>query len=129
MIKLDLLQTLIFGLLLIVPSVFIGGYNFWLILLFPLGLIFAYVIGLGVNLIPQVGLDEGWDRILIKPLMIGGIVIFGIVPTVFFSGLLFGVTGKFVFGFGAAVLGFGFVAAILTHVTLDILKRLECKEL
>ncbi len=129
MIKLDLLQTLIFALLLIVPSVFIGDYNFWLIVLFPLGLIFAYVIGLGVNLIPQVGLDEGWDRILIKPLMIGGIVIFGIVPTLFFSGLLFGVTGKFVFGFGAAVLGLGFVAAILTHVALDILKRLEFKEL
>ena len=129
MIKLDLLQTLIFALLLIVPSVFIGGYNFWLIVLFPLGLIFAYVIGLAVNLIPQVGLDEGWDRVLIKPLMIGGIVIFGIVPTLFFSGLLFGVTGKFIFGFGAAVLGLGFVAAILTHVALDILKRLEFKEL
>ena len=47
----------------------------------------------------------------------------------FFSGLLFGVTGKFIYGFGAAVLGLGFVAAILTHVTLDILKRLEFKEL
>jgi hypothetical protein len=129
MIKLDLLQTLIFALLLIVPSVLIGDYNYWLILLFPIGLIFAYVIGLGVNLIPQVGLDEGWDRILIKPLMIGGIVLFGIVPTLFFSGLLFGVTGKFIYGFGAAVLGLGLVAAILTHVTLDILKRLEFKEL
>ncbi len=129
MIKLDLVQTLIFALLLIVPSVLIGDYNYWLILLFPIGLIFAYVIGLGVNLIPQVGLDEGWDRILIKPLMIGGIVIFGIVPTLFFSGLLFGVTGKFIYGFGAAVLGLGFVAAILTHVTLDILKRLEFKDL
>jgi len=129
MIKLDLFQTLIFALLLIVPSVLLGDYNFWLILLFPLGLIFAYVIGLAVNLIPQVGLDEGWDRVLIKPLMIGGIVIFGIVPTLFFSGLLFGVTGKFVFGFGAAVLGLGFVASILMHVALDILKRLEFKEL
>ncbi len=129
MIKLDLVQTLIFALLLIVPSVVIGNYNYWLILLFPVGLIFSYVIGLGVNLIPQVGLDEGWDRILIKPLMIGGIVLFGIVPTLFFSGLLFGVTGKFIYGFGAAVLGLGLVAAILTHVTLDILKRLEFKEL
>jgi len=129
MIKLDLVQTLIFALLLIVPSVVIGDYNYWLILLFPVGLIFSYVIGLGVNLIPQVGLDEGWDRILIKPLMIGGIVLFGIVPTLFFLGLLFGVTGKFIYGFGAAVLGLGLVAAILTHVTLDILKRLEFKEL
>jgi len=129
MIKLDLVQTLLFALLLILPSVVIGDYNFWLIVLFPLGLIFAYVIGLAVNLIPQVGLDEGWDRVLIKPLMIGGIVIFGLVPTLFFSGLLFGITGKFIFGFGAAVLGLGFLAAILTHVALDVLKRLEFKEL
>ena len=129
MIKLDLVQALLFALLLILPSVVIGDYNFWLIVLFPLGLIFAYVIGLAVNLIPQVGLDEGWDRVLIKPLMIGGIVIFGLVPTLFFSGLLFGITGKFIFGFGAAVLGLGFLAAILTHVALDVLKRLEFKEL
>ncbi|MDP4655778.1 MAG: putative ABC exporter domain-containing protein [Algoriphagus sp.] len=129
MIKLDLVQTLLFALLLILPSVVIGDYNYWLIVLFPLGLIFAYVIGLAVNLIPQVGLDEGWDRVLIKPLMIGGIVIFGLVPTLFFSGLLFGITGKFIFGFGAAVLGLGFLAAILTHVALDVLKRLEFKEL
>ena len=129
MIKLDLVQALLFALLLILPSVVIGDYNYWLIVLFPLGLIFAYVIGLAVNLIPQVGLDEGWDRVLIKPLMIGGIVIFGLVPTLFFSGLLFGITGKFIFGFGAAVLGLGFLAAILTHVALDVLKRLEFKEL
>ena len=129
MIKLDLVQTLLFALLLILPSVVIGDYNYWLIVLFPLGLIFAYVIGLAVNLIPQVGLDEGWDRVLIKPLMIGGIVIFGLVPTLFFSGLLFGITGKFIFGFGAAVLGLGFLAAILTHVALDVLNRLEFKEL
>ena len=129
MIKLDLVQALLFALLLILPSVVIGDYNYWLIVLFPLGLIFAYVIGLAVNLIPQVGLDEGWDRLLIKPLMIGGIVIFGLVPTLFFSGLLFGITGKFIFGFGAAVLGLGFLAAILTHVALDVLKRLEFKEL
>lgn len=129
MIKLDLVQALLFALLLILPSVVIGDYNYWLIVLFPLGLIFAYVIGLAVNLIPQAGLDEGWDRVLIKPLMIGGIVIFGLVPTLFFSGLLFGITGKFIFGFGAAVLGLGFLAAILTHVALDVLKRLEFKEL
>ena len=129
MIKLDLVQALLFALLLILPSVVIGDYNYWLIVLFPLGLIFAYVIGLAVNLIPQVGLDEGWDRVLIKPLMIWGIVIFGLVPTLFFSGLLFGITGKFIFGFGAAVLGLGFLAAILTHVALDVLKRLEFKEL
>jgi hypothetical protein len=129
MIKLDLIQILLFGLILIVPSVALGDYSWWLVLLFPLGLIFSYIIGLGVNMIPQVGLDEGWDRILIKPLMIGGIIVFGIVPTLFFTGLVMGITGNFSYGFGVAVLGLGFVATILTHVTLDILKRLEFKEL
>lgn len=129
MIKLDLVQTLIFAFVLIIPSVALGDYSWWLVLLFPLGLIFSYLIGLGVNLIPQVGLDEGWDRILIKPLMIGGIIVFGIVPNLFFTGLVMGITGNFNYGFGVAVLGLGFVAAILIHVTLDILKRLEFKEL
>jgi len=129
MIKLDLIQILLFGLMLIVPSVALGDYSWWLVLFFPLGLIFSYLIGLGVNMIPQVGLDEGWDRILIKPLMIGGIIVFGIVPTLFFSGLVMGITENFSYGFGVAVLGLGLVASILTHVTLDILKRLEFKEL
>jgi hypothetical protein len=129
MIKLDLLQIILFVLVLIVPAVWIAELNVWLILLFPLGMIFSYLIGLGINLIPQIGLDEGWDRILIKPLMIGGIVVFGLVPTIFFSGLLLGATGQFVFGFGAGVIGLGLVAAVLTHVTLDILKRLEFKEM
>ena len=129
MIKLDLIQILLFGLILIVPSIALGDYSWWLTLLFPLGLIFSYIIGLGVNMIPQVGLDEGWDRILIKPLMIGGIIVFGIVPTLFFAGLILGITGNFSYGFGVAVLGLGLVASILIHVTLDILKRLEFKEL
>ena len=129
MIKLDLIQILLFSLILIIPSVALGDYSWWLVLLFPLGLIFSYLIGLGVNMIPQVGLDEGWDRILIKPLMIGGILVFGILPTLVFTGLVMGITGNFSYGFGVAVLGLGLVASILMHVTLDILKRLEFKEL
>lgn len=129
MIKLDLLQIILFVGVLIVPAVWIAELNVWLILLFPLGMIFSYLIGLGINLIPQIGLDEGWDRILIKPLMIGGIIVFGLIPTIFFSGLLLGATGQFVYGFGTGVIGLGLVAAILTHVTLDILKRLEFKEM
>jgi hypothetical protein len=129
MIKLDLIQITLFVMVLIVPSVWIAELNVWLILLFPLGMIFSYLIGLGVNLIPQIGLDEGWDRILIKPLMIGGIIVFGLVPTIFFSGLMLGATRQFVYGLGAGVIGLGLVAAVLTHVTLDILKRLEFKEM
>ncbi|MFN5331850.1 MAG: putative ABC exporter domain-containing protein [Bacteroidota bacterium] len=129
MIKLDLLQTLLFSLVLIVPSVFLAQFHWGLILFFPLGMIFSYLIGLGLNLIPQIGLDEGWDRILIKPLMIGGISIFGLLPSLFFAVLFFAITKQFVYGLAVGVLGLGAVAGLLLHVSLDILKRLEFKEM
>jgi hypothetical protein len=129
MIKLDLLQTLIFAFLLIIPSVFLAKVSWGLILIFPLGMVFSYVIGLSINLIPQVGLDEGWDRILIKPLMIGGILIFGIVPVGILTVIVFVASDQFVYGLATLVIGFSFISAILVHVTLDILKRLEFKEL
>ena len=129
MIKLDLLQTVIFSLLLIVPAVFLAHIHVGLILIFPLGMIFAYLVGLAVNLIPQVGLDEGWDRILIKPLMIGGIFIFGLVPSFILGVIVLAVSDQFIYGLLTMVVGLGLVAAILVHVTLDILKRLEFKEI
>ena len=129
MIKLDLLQTLLFSLVLIVPSVFLAQFHWGLILFFPLGMIFSYLIGLGLNLIPQIGLDEGWDRILIKPLMIGGISLFGLLPSLFIAILFFAITKQFVYGLAVGVLGLGAVAGLLLHVSLDILKRLEFKEL
>jgi len=129
MIKLDLLQTLLFSLVLIVPSVFLAQFHWGLILFFPLGMIFSYLIGLGLNLIPQIGLDEGWDRILIKPLMIGGISLFGLLPSLFIAILFFAITKQFVYGLAVGVLGLGVVAGLLLHVSLDILKRLEFKEL
>lgn len=129
MIKLDLLQTLIFSFLLIIPSVFLAHINKWLILIFPLGMIFSYLVGLAVNLIPQVGLDEGWDRILIKPLMIGGIFVFGLIPSFILSVIVLALSDQFVLGLLTMVIGLGFVSAILIHVTMDILKKLEFKEL
>lgn len=129
MIKLDLLQTLLFSLVLIVPSVFLAQFHWGLILFFPLGMIFSYLIGLGLNLIPQIGLDEGWDRILIKPLMIGGISLFGLLPSLFIAILFFAISKQFVYGLAVGVLGLGAVAGLLLHVSLDILKRLEFKEL
>jgi hypothetical protein len=86
-------------------------------------------VGLAVNLSPQVGLDEGWDRILIKPLMIGGIFIFGLIPSFILGLIVFAVTDQFIYGLLTMVVGLGLVAAILVHVTLDILKRLEFKEI
>lgn len=129
MIKLDLLQTVLFSFLLIIPSVFLAQVSGWLILVFPLGMVFSYLIGLAVNLIPQVGLDEGWDRILIKPLMIGGIFVFGLIPSFILSVVVLALTDQFMLGLLTMVVGLGFVSAILVHVTLDILKRLEFKEL
>ncbi|WP_296703161.1 putative ABC exporter domain-containing protein [Algoriphagus sp.] len=128
MIKLDLYQILLFSGIMIIPSVFIASVNLALIPLFLLGMIGFYLIGFSINLIPQIALEESWDRVLIKPLMIGGIFIFGIIPSGVVSILVFALTKQFVFGLFALVLGIGFVTAILLHVTLDIIKKLEFKE-
>lgn len=129
MIKLDVVQTLIFAGVLIVPSVFLAHISFGLIPLFLVGIVVFYLIGFAINLIPQVALDEGWDRKLIKPFMIGGIFLFGIVPSVILSVLVFMITQQFVWTLFTCVLGMTLVATILLHVTLDVLKRLEFKEM
>ena len=76
MIKLDILQISLFCAALIIPSVLIAGLNWFVIPLFLFATIEVYLIGFGINIIPQIALDEGWDRKLIKPFMIGGIVLF-----------------------------------------------------
>lgn len=127
-IKLDLLQICLFCLAMMIPSVFIAGLHWLNIPIFLLLTLELYLIGFGINLIPQVALDEGWDRKLIKPVMIAGIVIFGLIPAFGVSLLVFILTKKFVWTiFAASVICF-FIAAILMHVTLDVLKRLEFKE-
>ncbi len=128
-IKLDLLQLLIFTSAMIIPTVFIAGLSVWLIPGFIFGVLAFYLTGFGINLIPQIGLDEGWDRVLIKPLMIGGILMFGLLPSVALSILLFLITDQFAWAFGSLVVGVSLVALLLIHVSLDILKRLEFKEL
>lgn len=128
MIKLDIVQTLLFATVLVVPSVFLAHLSIGLIPLFLLGIITCYLTGFAINLIPQVALEENWDRFLIKPVMIGGIFIFGIIPSAILSILVFAFSNQFVWGLFAGVAGMTFVAAILLHVTLDVLKRLEFKE-
>jgi hypothetical protein len=129
MIKLDIVQTLIFAVVLIVPSVFLAHLSLGLIPLFLIGIVVFYLVGFSINLIPQIGLDEGWDRKLIKPFMIGGIFLFGIIPALVFSVLIFIVTKQFVWTLFTCVLGMTLVAAVLLHVSLDVLKRLEFKEM
>ena len=129
MIKLDIIQTLLFATVLIVPSVFLAQLSIGLIPLFLLGIVVCYLIGFAINLIPQVGLDEGWDRKLIKPFMIGGIFLFGIIPVIILSVIVFVITSQFVWTLFTGVVGLSFVAAVLLHVTLDVLKRVEFKEM
>ena len=129
MIKLDLIQIGLFSFLLIIPSVFLAQVSWGLIPLFVFGMLSCYLIGLSINLIPQIALEETWDRFLIKPLMIGGIFLFGIIPALVVGILTFVVFKKFVWMLLVFVLGFSAIAAILLHVTLDLLKRLEFKEL
>ncbi|MBB6328835.1 hypothetical protein FHS59_004494 [Algoriphagus iocasae] len=128
MIKLDLEQILLFSGVMIIPSVFIAGVHWALIPLFLLGMFGFYLIGFAINLIPQIALEESWDRFLIKPLMIGGIFIFGIIPSGVIGIITFALTKQFVFALLALVIGVAFVTAILMHVTLDVIKRLEFKE-
>ncbi len=129
MIKLDIVQTLLCAAVLIVPSVFLAQVSWGLIPLFLVGLVVCYLIGLAINLIPQVGLDEGWDQKLIKPFMIGGIFLFGIIPVIILSVIAFVITKQFVWTLFIGVLGLSMVAAILLHVSLDVLRRVEFKEM
>ncbi|MCE7054755.1 putative ABC exporter domain-containing protein [Algoriphagus sp. AGSA1] len=128
MIKLDILQITLFCIALIVPSVLIAGLNWFIIPLFLFATIEIYLVGFGINIIPQISLDEGWDRKLIKPFIIGGIVLFGFVPSFAFSVIAFIISKQFVWALFGGTFGLFFVAAILMHVTLDVLKRLEFKE-
>lgn len=129
MIKLDLVQLTLFCTMLIVPTVLIAGLDWLVIPGFLIGILAFYLTGLGINLIPQIGLDEGWDRVLIKPLMIGGIILFGLIPAGLTSIFAFVITNQFVWALLTLSVGMSFIALILIHVTLDILKRLEFKEL
>ena len=129
MIKLDLVQILLFCTVLIVPTVLIAGLDWLVIPSFLIGIVAFYLTGLGINLIPQIGLDEGWDRVLIKPMMIGGILLFGLVPAGVASIIAFVISKQFVWSLLTLSVGMTFIALILIHVTLDILKRLEFKEI
>ena len=127
-IKLDILQIELVAVALIVPSVFIAGLHWGLIPLFVIVIFLVYMMGLALNLIPKVGLDEGWDRKLIKPVLNIGVFLFGVIPVLIISVLIYILTKQFVWAMLAFTIGHGFVAAIMLHVLLDILSRLEFKE-
>ena len=129
MIKLDILQMSVFAVALIVPSVLIAGLSLGLIPAFLISIIAFYLTGFAINLIPQVALEETWDKKLIKPVIIGGIFMFGVIPTLILSIIVFAFTQQFVWSIVTCALGMSMIAAILLHVSLDVLKRLEFKEM
>ena len=127
-IKLDLMQITLFSIVLIIPAVFIAGLHWALIPVFPISIFLAYMTGLSINMIPKIGLEEGWDQKLIKPVMIGGVFLFGIIPAIVFAVIVFIITNQFVWALMTFVVGLSIVTGILIHVLLDILSRLEFKE-
>jgi hypothetical protein len=128
LIKLDFIQMLLFATVLIVPSVLIAGLNLGLIPVFLVAISSCYLTGLSVGMIPKIGFEEGWDQKLFKPILIILIVIFGILPVLALSVIVGIIASKLVWGLFVFAIGMSIVAAILLHVTLDVIKRLEFKE-
>jgi hypothetical protein len=129
LIKLDIYQTLIFAFILIIPTVLIAQLSLGLIILFPLAMIMFYSTGFAIALTTAVGFDEGWDRKLIKPLIIGGVFIFGLAPALGSGIFAYIISKQFVYGLLGISIGMSIVAAIMLHVTMDIISRLEFKEM
>lgn len=129
LIKLDFFQMLLFAIVMIVPSVLIAGLNFGLIPVFLIAISACYLTGLSVGMIPKVGFQEGWDQKLFKPFLISLILVFGVAPVLGLSLIVGVITSKMLWALVVFALGMSIVAGILLHVTLDVIKRLEFKEL
>jgi hypothetical protein len=129
MIKLDIYQTLIFAFILIIPTVLIADLNLGLIILFPYCMIAFYLTGFAITLTTQVGFEEGWDRKLIKPVIIGGVFLFGILPSLAAGVFGFVISRQFIFAMTGVSMGIFIVAAVMLHVTLDIISKVEFKEM
>lgn len=129
LIKLDFIQMLLFGLILIVPSVLIARLNLGLIPVFLISISACFLTGLSVGMIPKIGFAEGWDQKLFKPFLITLIIIFGILPVLVLSFIVGILVSQLIWSLFVFAIGMSVVAAILLHVTLDVIKRLEFKEL
>ena len=128
-IKLDIYQTLIFAVILIVPTVLIAQLSWGLMVLFPFCMGTFYIAGFAITLTTQIGFDEGWDRKLIKPLIVGGVIFFGILPSLAAGVFAYIISKQVVYAFLATGMGMTLVAAVMLHVALDIVSRLEFKEI
>ena len=128
LIKLDLYQTMVFALILIIPTVLIAKLSFGLILLFPICITLLYLTGVGISLITVVGFEEGWDRKLIRPLIIGGVFLFGIGPSLAAAGFGYLVSQQFVYALLGLAIGMFIVTAVMLHVSMDVISKVEFKE-
>ena len=129
MIKLDIYQTLIFAVIMIIPTVLIADLNWGLMLLFPYCMVAFYLTGFAITLTTQVGFEEGWDRKLIKPVIIGGVFLFGILPSLAAGLFGFIISSQFIYAMVGVSMGIFIVAAVMLHVTLDIISKVEFKEM
>lgn len=129
LIRLDLYQTLIFSGMLIVPTVLIAQLSLGLIILFPICMVCFYVCGFSINMTVKLGFDEGWDRKLVRPLIIGSVLFFGILPSLGSGFFVAIISRQFVYGMLGISMGMGLVAAVMLHVAFDVISRLEFKEM
>jgi len=128
LIRLDIYQLLIFAFLLIIPSVFIAELDWGLLLMFPLCLLTFYFTGFAISMTSHVGFEEEWDRKFVKPLITGGVLVFGILPAVAMGFFVFIISKQFAYGMWGIGLFMTVVAAVMLHVSLDLIKRVEFKE-
>lgn len=129
LIKLDVFQALLFGILLIIPAVLLTDLPLVLIPIYPICLMVFYLTGFGIAILPQIGFEEGWDRKLVKPLMIIGIIFFGVLPALGIGLIAYFLTKEFAFFLLGATIGMSLVAGVMLHVIMDVISRLEFKEL
>lgn len=129
MVKLDVMQTLIFAIILIIPTVLIASLSLWLIPTFIFCMVAFYLSGFALTLCTNVGFDEGWDRKLIKPVLIIGVLVFGILPAIAAGIFVFIVSKQFAFGMLGISVGMLFVTAVMLHVAMDLVRKVEFKEL
>lgn len=128
LIKLDIYQLCLFAFILIIPSVLIAGLDWGLLLMFPLCLLTFYFTGFAISLTTHVGFEEGWDRKFVRPLITGGVLFFGVLPALAMGMFVFIVSKQFAYGMWGIGLMMAVVAAIMLHVSLDLIKRVEFKE-
>lgn len=129
LIRLDLYQTCIFSIILIVPTALIGQLSLGLIVLFPICMLCFYICGFSINMTVQLGFNEGWDRKLVRPLIIGSVLLFGILPSLGSGFFVAIISRQFVYGLLGISMGMGLVAAVMLHVAFDVISRLEFKEI